>query len=204
MSKMIPEPETYFRSLLADRDPVLTRLEEEARAEDIPIVGPAIGTLLYVLARFSGADRVLEFGAASGYSAIWLARGCRSDDSRVVTLEKNPAMAERARQNCDLAGVGARVEIRTGDALAIAATLTGPFDLIFLDIEKKDYVRALDDCRRLLRPGGLLAADNIAFSDADPFNRAVRRDDAWQAVSLYAFMPDHSPEHDGISLSVRQ
>jgi predicted O-methyltransferase YrrM len=200
---MIPEPETYFRALVADRDPVLERLEKEARAEDIPIVGPAIGTLLYVLTRFSGAENVLEFGAASGYSAIWLARGCGSDACRVVTLEKDPAMAERARRNCDLAGVGPRVEIRIGDALAIAAGMTGTFDLIFLDIEKKDYVRALGDCRRLLRPGGLLVADNIAFSDADPFNKAILADAAWQAVSLYAFMPEHSPEHDGLGLAVR-
>ncbi len=203
MSKMIPEPEDYFRTLVAERDPVLKRLEEEAQNEGIPIIGPVIGALMFVLARFAGARRILEFGTATGYSAIWMARGCQADDARIVTLEKNPAMADRARRNCDLAGIGQRVEIHTGDALTIAKDLAGPFDMIFLDIEKKDYAPALKDCRRLLRPGGLLAADNIAFADADPFNRAIAADEAWQAVPLYAFMPDHSPEHDGICLAVK-
>lgn len=203
MSKMISEPESYFRGLMVDRDPVLVRLEKEAEAENIPIIGPAIGALLFAIVRFAGVRSVLEFGTATGYSAIWLARGCQTDDARIVTLEKNPAMADRARRNCDLAGVGPRVEILTGDALTIAKTLAGPFDMIFLDIEKKDYVHVLEDCRRLLRPGGLLAADNIAFSDADPFNRAIAADERWQAAPLYAFMPDHSPEHDGICLAVK-
>ena len=204
MSKMIEEPEHYFRRLVPPRDAILQRLEDEARNEDIPIIGPAIGSLLFVLARFAGARRVLEFGTATGYSTIWLARGCGSDDARVVTLEKKREMAQRARKNCDLAGVGARVDIRTGDAPEIAAGLDGPFDMVFLDIEKKDYLRVLEDCRRLLRPGGLLAADNTAFSDADPFNRAISESPAWHAASLYALMPEHSPEHDGFSLAVRR
>jgi predicted O-methyltransferase YrrM len=200
---MIPEPEDYFRTLVVERDPVLQRLEKEAQAENIPIIGPAIGALLFAIVRFAGVGRILEFGTATGYSAIWMARGCGTDDAKIVTLERNPAMAERARRNCDLAGVGGRVEILTGDALAMAKELAGPFDMIFLDIEKKDYAPALEDIRRLLRPGGLLAADNIAFADADPFNRAILADERWLAVPLYAFMPGHSPEHDGLCLAVK-
>jgi predicted O-methyltransferase YrrM len=202
MSKMIAGPENYFRGLISERDPVLKRLEEEADVENIPIIGPAIGSLLFVITRFGGVRRVLEFGTATGYSAIWMARGCSADDAMIVTLEKDPAMAERARRNCDLAGVGARVQIHTGDALAVAKDLAGPFDMIFLDIEKKDYLAALDHCRRLLRPDGLLLADNVAFTDADPFNQALCRDPRWQAAPLYGFIPDHSPEHDGICLAV--
>ncbi len=203
MSKMISEPESYFRGLVAGRDPLLERLEKEARNENIPIVGPAIGALLFTLARFAGVRRVLEFGTATGYSAIWLARGCPSADAQVVSLEKSAGMAERARRNCDAAGVGDRVEIRVGDALETAGELSGPFDMVFLDIEKSDYRPALDVCRRLLRPGGLLLADNVAFAEADPFNRAFSGDPSWMAAPFYGFFPDHSPEHDGISLAVR-
>jgi predicted O-methyltransferase YrrM len=202
MSKMIPDPERYFRELISERDPVLEMLEKEARSENIPIVGPVIGALLFVAARFAGVRRVLEFGTATGYSAIWLARGCESDNTQVLSLEKSPTMADRARRNLDLAGVADKVEVRTGDALEIAASLDGPFDMIFLDIEKKDYLAALDHCRRLLRSGGLLLADNVAFTDADPFNQALCRDPRWQAAPLYGFIPDHSPEHDGICLAV--
>jgi len=202
MSKMIAEPERYFRALVAERDPVLERLEKEAHTKNIPIVGPVIGALLFVTARFAGARRVLEFGTATGYSAIWLARGCGSAGAQVLSLEKSPDLADRARRNCDLAGVADTVEVRTGDAFSIAASLEGPFDMIFLDIEKNDYLAALDHCRRLLRPGGLLLADNVAFADADPFNQALCRDPRWQAAPLYGFIPDHSPEHDGICLAV--
>jgi predicted O-methyltransferase YrrM len=84
------------------------------------------------------------------------------------------------------------------------STLKGSFDVIFMDIEKADYARALKDCHRLLRPGGLLVADNVAFPDADEFNRAVFKDPGWRPVSLFAFLPGHSPERDGLCLALRR
>ena len=79
----------------------------------------------------------------------------------------------------------------------------GSVDLIFVDIEKADYVRVLPVCRRLLRPGGLLVADNVAFPDADPFNQAIIGDEGWRPVSILAFLPRHSPEKDGLCLALR-
>jgi predicted O-methyltransferase YrrM len=81
--------------------------------------------------------------------------------------------------------------------------MKGPFDLIFMDIEKADYARALPECHRLLRRGGLLVADNVAFPDADAFNRAIFKDPGWQPVALFAFLPGHSPERDGLCLALR-
>jgi predicted O-methyltransferase YrrM len=177
-------------------------MEAQAAVEGIPVVGPVVGELLHLLARALGAERILELGTASGYSSIHLAQGLASSGS-LLTLERDPAMAERAREHLRRAGVAGRVEVRVGDALEILATLDGPFDLAFLDIEKADYVRALPDCRRLLRPGGLLVADNVGFRDAEPFNRQIRAGSDWRPLHLLAFLPGHAPERDGLCLALR-
>jgi predicted O-methyltransferase YrrM len=202
MATMHPDTRRYFQGLIPQRDTILQSLEQEARKEQIPIVGPVVGQLLGHLAAFAGAKRILELGTATGYSAIYLARGC-APDGRVITLEKDPGMAERARANLTLVGVSDRVDVVAGDALDALAEMQGVFDLIFIDIEKAEYVRALPGCRRLLRPNGLLVADNTAFAEADSFNRAVAADDGLTAVNLLAFFPDHAPEEDAVSLVLR-
>lgn len=203
MSQMTPDLETYFRSFVPPRDQALLDLEQEARAEGIPIVGPVVGELLFILARATGARAILELGAATGYSAIYLARGCQPAGGRVVTLEWDGTMAARARSSFERAGVSGQVEVQVGDALQLMAALTGPFDFIFLDLDKESYLPALAHCRRLLRPGGLLVADNTGFAGAADFNREIFASPDWRTVHLLSFLPRHSPEHDGLSLAVR-
>ncbi len=202
MSDIVTDPRQYFRGLTPRRSPLLHRLENEAAREKIPIVGPMVGELLYLAARFSGAHRVLELGAAIGYSTIFLGEACREAGGRLTTVEADPAMAARARENLGAAGLSGVVELVEGDALAVIKTRTGPFDLVFLDIEKDGYVRALEPIARLLRPAGLLVADNTGFKDADAFNRAVNESPKWRAVQLFSFLPGHSPEQDGICLAL--
>ena len=76
-------------------------------------------------------------------------------------------------------------------------------DNFFLDIEKKDYIRALPHCETLLRRGGLLLADNVAFKGSEDFNRALYERPGWRAVHLYSFLPYHSPDMDGLCLALR-
>ena len=107
------------------------------------------------------------------------------------------------RNNFKKAGLEDRIEIRLGDALKTLEDLDGPFDLVFLDIEKKDYIRALPHCETLLRKGGLLLADNVAFKGSEDFNRALYERPGWRAVHLYSFLPHHSPDMDGLCLALR-
>jgi predicted O-methyltransferase YrrM len=204
MSDIVNDPDKYFRQFIPDRDSLLITLEEEARDQDIPIVGPVVGELLFVLARISKAKRILELGTATGYSAIYLARACTIFDGKVVTLENDTQMAARAMKNIQQAGLENYIEIRIGDALAEIEKSDQIFDLIFIDIEKEDYIRTLPHCERLLKPGGLLVADNIGFKDADAFNHAIVANPKWRPVSVFAFLPYHSPEHDGVCLALRQ
>jgi predicted O-methyltransferase YrrM len=200
----VDQPEAYFSQFIRRDDPLLRELESEAQAQKIPIVGPVVGELLFILARAMGAQSILELGTATGYSAIYLARACAENAGQLTTLEIDPDVAARARQNLARAGLGRHATVICDAALTRMAALSGPFDLIFMDIDKVDYARALDDCHRLLRSGGLLVADNVAFPDADEFNRGVFSDAGWQPVSLFAFLPGHSPERDGLCLALRR
>ncbi len=206
MSVMMSDLEGYFRTFVPERDDLLRALEKEAEAEEIPIVGPVLGELLAVMAGVTGAGRVLELGTATGYSAIYLARGAAPAGGRVVTLENDPAMARRARENVAKAGLSDRVDIRQGDALALMAAMEIPpsFDLVFMDIDKEYYRPALSDCERLLCPGGLMLVDNVGFADAAEFNRALWESPNWRVVNLLALLPAHSPERDGLTFAIRR
>ena len=203
MSAMMPDLEGYFRSLVPESDALLLELEQEATRESIPIVGPVVGELLFILARATGATRILELGTATGYSGIFLGRAVAGSGGRLLTLELSEPMAALARANFARAGLTDVVEVRVGEALKLIATLSETFDLIFLDIDKESYLPALSHCRRLLRAGGLLVADNVGFSGAADFNREILTHPAWRAVPLLAFLPRHSPERDGLLLAVR-
>lgn len=204
MSAIVENPENYFRQFVPDRDPLLLELEAEAQRKSIPIVGPVVGELLFILVRTAAAKTILELGTASGYSAIFLARACKDLNGKLITLEQNPAMAEKALQNFKTAGLEKIIEIRICDALQEISKMKTVFDLIFMDIEKQDYGPALPHCQKLLKQDGLLVVDNVGFKDADAFNQLIARHPAWRMVSLFSFLPCHSPENDGICLALRQ
>jgi caffeoyl-CoA O-methyltransferase len=203
MSEMTPNPEAYFRELLPVRSPLLQSMEEEARREDIPIVGPVVGEMLYVLARATGAVRILELGTATGYSAVFLAEACAATTGQLITMELDETMARRATTNLANAGLAKWAQVKCVNALEEITQTAEMFDFIFMDIEKEDYLSMLPHCTRMVRTGGILLADNVGFADADPFNRAIVDDPSWRTVSLYAFLPEHSPEKDGLCLAVR-
>ncbi|MBM4284664.1 MAG: methyltransferase domain-containing protein [Deltaproteobacteria bacterium] len=203
MSVMIPDLEGYFRQFAPPREDLLLELEQEAAAEGIPIVGPVVGRLLYLLGRAVQARTILELGTATGYSTIFLARSVPAPGGRVVTLERDQTLARRAAVNFQRAGLEAQVDLQVGEAAILLPALVGPFDLIFMDIDKEGYLEALPHCRRLLRGGGLLVADNVAFQGAAPFNRAIWESPDWCAVPLLCHLPGHSPERDGLCLALR-
>ncbi len=202
-SPMIEEPQRYFRQLVPPRDALLLELEEEAYREEIPIVGPVVGQLLSLLVRVSRAKKVLEIGTATAYSSIWIARACRENSGHLVTAEFSPELAARARTNLHKAGLSDFADVREGDALEMMKNTDMQFDMIFMDIDKEFYFPALPLCRKCLKNGGLLIADNTGFRDAENFNRAIAADPDWQSVNLFTFLPFHSPENDGICMALR-
>jgi predicted O-methyltransferase YrrM len=124
-------------------------------------VSPSQGALLELLARLVGARRILEIGTLAGYSTLWLARALPAD-GRLVTLESDTAHAEVARRN--LAGLP--VEVIVGPALETLPSLDGPFDLVFIDADKRSNAEYLAWALRLCRPGTLIVADNVVRGGA--------------------------------------
>jgi caffeoyl-CoA O-methyltransferase len=121
------------------------------------------GRLLALLVAVSGARRILEVGTFTGYSAIAMAEALPAD-GRITTLELSPEHAAKAREHLEAAGVAGRVDIITGPALDSLARLEGPFDLAFIDADKETYPDYLEAVLTLVRPGGLIIADNVLRS----------------------------------------
>jgi predicted O-methyltransferase YrrM len=141
-------------------------------------VTPSQGKLLCLLASMAGAHTILELGTLAGYSTIWLARS----GAQVVTLESNAEYASVARSNLERAGVADSVDLRLGPALETLAGLDGPFDLIFIDADKKSNPDYLREALRLSQPGTVIVADNVVRSGAvldpgsdDPSVQGVQR-----------------------------
>ncbi|WP_435591599.1 O-methyltransferase [Nocardia sp. bgisy118] len=165
------------------RDPDTTAALAANAAAGLPAidVSAAQGKFLSLLARSTGAQRVLEIGTLGGFSTIWLARAV-GKSGRVITLEYEPRHAEVARANVDEAGVGDRVDIRVGAALdslpVLEAEESEPFDLVFIDADKVNNSNYVRWALRLTRPGSVIIVDNVvrrgAVADVASDDPAVR------------------------------
>ncbi len=134
----------------------------EDRLERFRNLEPPTAELLGVLVRAIDARRILELGTSNGYSTIWLADAAEATGGRVTSVELDPARTSLARENLGRAGLEAFVELRTGDAAEVLrASADGEWDVVFLDAERPAYPSYLPDLLRVLRPGGLLAMDNV-------------------------------------------
>ncbi len=154
----------FLSDLLVGHDSELEAALAAQRGAGLPDieVAPVGGKLLNLLARMSGARRVLEIGTLGGYSTIWLARGV-GEGGEVVTIEAEPAIAAIARTSIDAAGLGERVAIRIGRGADVLPTLEGsePFDLVFIDADKESNTIYLDWAARLGRAGTVVVLDNV-------------------------------------------
>jgi predicted O-methyltransferase YrrM len=213
----------YITDLLAPPDPVLDAALQASAAAGLPpiAVPPNQGKLLQLLAQVQGARTILELGTLGGYSTIWLARALPSD-GHLVTLEADPRYAEVARANIERAGFSDVVELRVGlagDSLAqLLAEDRGPFDLIFIDADKKSNPEYFGWALKLARRGSLIVIDNVVRGGAilDPAGedpslgnvgiRGIRRFYEMLAresrVSATAIQTVGSKGHDGFALAL--
>lgn len=122
---------------------------------------PASAQLLSILVRASGVTRALEVGTSNAYSTIWLAWSLAPAGGRVLSIDRNPDKHALARENLRRANLVDQVELRTGDAAEIARELTGPFDLVFLDADRRKFPEILQILLPKLAPKVLVLADNV-------------------------------------------
>lgn len=153
----------YLYSMLPKRSEVLAEMEDYATQYSIPIVGPAVASVLQQLALMVNARTVFELGSAIGYSTIWWAQAV-GDQGRVIYTDGDKKNAERARGYFTRAGVANRITLHTGDALEVLSEQKQEFDIIFNDVDKEDYPRVLRLVAPRLRKGGLFITDNVLWS----------------------------------------
>jgi predicted O-methyltransferase YrrM len=165
------EIDQYLEQLFVPEDPALEAALRASEAAGLPAiqVSATQGKFLHLMARMSGARRILELGTLGGYSTIWLARAL-PEGGRLVTLEFDPRHAVVARGNLANAGLADRVELLLGKASDTLSTLSdngeAPFDFIFIDADKPSYPAYLEACLKLSRVGTVIVADNVVRSGA--------------------------------------
>jgi caffeoyl-CoA O-methyltransferase len=156
------------------------------------------GRFLRVLVASRGARSVLEIGAASGYSGIWLGLGARESGGHVVAIEYDPQRAREAAANITKAGLNDVVTVVHGDAFLEIPKVQGTFDLVFLDAWKPDYKKFFDMVFPRLNPGGVFAAHNVVNkkSEMEPFLQTI-------LTHPKLFTSIVSPGSEGMSVSVK-
>ena len=203
-----PALDAYIKKLLPERDPVLAEMEAFAAEHDVPIVGPAVGTLLQILTRSIGADRVFELGSAIGYSTAFFAQAV-GRGGQVFYTDGDPAKAEQARRYLHRMDLDDRVQIKVGDAVASLEAATGYFDVIFIDVDKEGYPQALKAAAPRIRRGGYLLADNVLWSGKvvdgsvhDAATEGIRQFNTL-LFSLQEFRSVIVPLRDGVAIARR-
>ena len=176
---------------------VLKSIEQLAKKEFLPIIGPDKGQVLVDVIRKSNPKRVLEVGTLIGYSAILIAKEL-GDDAEIITIEIDEDEAEIARKNLRRAEVKPRVEVVVGNALDVIPKLNGEFDMVFLDASKNEYIDYLKLVEDKLKKGGVVAADNagIFASSMRDFLRYVRKSGKYESRFV-------SMGEDGVEISFK-
>lgn len=201
--------EEYICRHIDAEEPALARLDRDTHVYHLRprmVSGHLQGRILKMICRMVQPRRVLELGTFTGYSALCFAEGML-DDGEVHTLEIDDEVEDFAKEHFDLSPYGHKIKMFIGDALKTIEQLTDTYDLVFIDANKRDYVRYYEAVLPLVRPGGIILADNTLWDgkvvtepdSRDPqtvgitsFNDYVARDERVEKVIL--------PLRDGLTI----
>ena len=205
----------FIRSFGVDRgSEALHMIEKEAIRDDVPIIRKESGELLRILLQIKKPEKILEVGAAIGFSSVFMGENT-DNNTHITTIENYPPRIERAKVNIALAGMEDKITLISGDAAEVLKELSGSWDFIFMDAAKGQYIHFLPDILRLLPPGGLLISDNV-LQDGDIIESrfaVTRRNRTIHArMREYLYELKHHPEletvilpvGDGVTLSTKK
>lgn len=155
----------YINSLDTGNSEIVNQIEEEALESFVPIIRKEMQSFLRVLLEIKRPKAILEVGTAVGFSALLMSEHVDAD-CHITTIEKYEPRIPIARENFKRAGKEQQITLLEGDAFEFLKTLEGPYDFIFMDAAKGQYIHFLPDILRLLSPGGILLSDNV-LQDGD-------------------------------------
>ncbi len=205
---------TFINSFDAGNSPFLNELEQAAIKTNVPVIRPQMQSLLKLLLAMKQPKTILEVGTAIGFSALLMSE-YGPEDCRITTIEKYEKRIPIARENFKKAGKEEQITLLEGDAAQILKQLDGPYELIFMDAAKGQYIHFLPDILRLLPKGGILVSDNV-LQDGDILesryavtrrNRTIHtrmRDYLYELKHNENLQTDILPIGDGVTISVRK
>ena len=205
---------SYIHSLDQGNTQLLTQIEREARADLVPIIRQETAGFLKVLLRMQRPKNILEVGTAVGFSALFMSEYAPAD-CRITTIEKYEKRIPVARENFRRAGKEDVITLLEGDATEILHSLTGTYDLIFMDAAKGQYIHYMPEAVRLLADGGILMSDNV-LQDGDIIesrfaverrNRTIHsrmRDYLYELKHSNVLETSIIPLGDGVALSIKK
>ena len=205
---------TYINSLDTGNTAMLDQIEREATADYVPIIRKEMQSFLKLLLAMKKPARILEVGTAVGFSAILMAE-YDPVPCQITTIENYEKRIPIARENFKRAGKEAQIALLEGDAAEVLKTLEGPYDFIFMDAAKGQYIHFLPEILRLLAKDGVLVSDNV-LQDGDViesrFAVTRRNRTIHKRMREYLYTLTHSeelvtavlPVGDGITLSTRR
>ena len=205
---------TYINSLDAGNTAMLDQIEREATADYVPIIRKEMQSFLKFLLAMKKPARILEVGTAVGFSAILMVE-YDPVPCQITTIENYEKRIPIARENFKRAGKEAQIALLEGDAAEVLKTLEGPYDFIFMDAAKGQYIHFLPEILRLLAKDGVLVSDNV-LQDGDViesrFAVTRRNRTIHKRMREYLYTLTHSeelvtavlPVGDGITLSTRR
>ena len=175
---------------------VLRAIEELAAEQNLPIIGPKRGRLLTDLIKQHRPQRIVEIGALVGYSSILMAASLEQG-ATVISIEVEPARAAISGENQRRAGLAGRCQVLQGDALELIPRLERPWDMLFIDAVKEDYLRYLRAAEPALAPRAIVVADNVKrfAREVDGYLDYVRNSSRYDSVY-------HDFGDDGVEVSV--
>ena len=180
---------------------VLREIEEIGQRSFIPSIGPVKGKILAKVVKDHSPKRILEVGALYGYSAILMARN--APEAEIITIEKSKQNAGVTLNNVERAGMDKRIRVIKGDALEVLARLHGPFDFVFLDAEKSQYLAYLKAVEKRLRRGSVVVADNVGiFKEEMPdYLDYVRRNGLYKSRTIETLLEFSNTREDAMEIS---
>ena len=205
---------TYINSLDEGHTPFLEELERQAKRDGVPIIRREMQSFLKVLMAAFRPERILEVGTAVGFSALLMSE-YNPVPCQIITIENYEKRIPVARENFQRAGREEQIRLIAGDAADILKTLDGPFDFIFMDAAKGQYLHFLPEILRLLRSGGVLVSDNVLQEgDIIESKYAVERRNRtiYKRMREYLYELKHNeilvtsliPLGDGVALSTKR
>ncbi|BCN31711.1 O-methyltransferase [Anaeromicropila herbilytica] len=197
----------YIFSLEKEPPKFLKEIEEQALADNVPIIKKATQSLLRFLLTNNKPENILEVGAAVGFSSILMSE-YMPDTAHITTIEKMPSRIEKAKENIRSAGRESKITLLEGDAIDILKELTlkeGKYDFMFMDAAKGQYINFLPEIMKLLPVGGLLVSDNV-LQDGDivqsRYGVTRRNRTIHSRMREYLYTLTHMDEFDTIVLPI--